>query len=412
VNHHIRAAFLTNEFVIENPSSGGLANYLNRITRSLQEMGHEPEVFVVRSIPGTPSVLDHRGVRVEHVDVARSLRDRLFRQIDGRFLASPWGGPSTYLASARALAAALDRRHREKPFSFVQSATAGASGYLVSRMPGRPHLVRMNSHRGLWFETDGVRSLGARLMIRMERKAVCRADIAYAPSRFVAEWTRRTWRTDVRVLRPPAFLEVRPLEGATLSLPDRYLVHFGQIGVRKGSDAVAAALRACWCEIPDLKMVWAGTPIRSGEVERYQREWGDAAHNVLWLGSVERPLLYSIVRGAAASVLPSRVDNLPNSVIESLLLRTPVIGFAGGSVDELVESGRSGELVPMGDVTALSGAMIRTWRGGVRWLGGGFETPAVLGEMEPALAAKRLLELAGFSPRPGANPVTGRGPGP
>ena len=45
--------------------------------------------------------------------------------------------------------------------------------------------------------------------------------------------------------------------------------------------------------------------------------WGDKAGNVLITGPLDRRDLLSVVAGAEASVLPSRVDNLPNSAIES-----------------------------------------------------------------------------------------------
>jgi glycosyltransferase involved in cell wall biosynthesis len=96
-----------------------------------------------------------------------------------------------------------------------------------------------------------------------------------------------------------------------------------------------------------------------------------------------------------AAVLPTLVDNLPNTLIESLLLRVPVIGSRGASIDELVEAGRSGDLVPVGDSVALADSMIRAWRGQVPWIGAGFRPPEVLAEMRPEVAVTNLLRLAG-----------------
>ena len=93
-------------------------------------------------------------------------------------------------------------------------------------------------------------------------------------------------------------------------------------------------------------------------------------------------------------MLPSLADNLPNAVAESLALSVPVIGSRGASIDEMVEHGRSGELVPLGDVEALADALVRAWRGEPKWLGAGFERPEILDAMLPERAAEGLLRLA------------------
>ena len=76
-------------------------------------------------------------------------------------------------------------------------------------------------------------------------------------------------------------------------------------------------------------------------------------------GPLLRPAMQTVLRRADVAVLPSQVDNLPNTVIESLSLGIPVLGSRGASIDELVEEGRSGHLVAFGDVQALANALIR-----------------------------------------------------
>jgi glycosyltransferase involved in cell wall biosynthesis len=99
-------------------------------------------------------------------------------------------------------------------------------------------------------------------------------------------------------------------------------------------------------------------------------------------------------------VIPSRVDNLPNTLIESLLLNVPVIGSLGASIDELIEPGISGDLVPIGDPTALAGAMLKAWRREVPWIEGKFPLSRIIDQMEPSTAAANLLRLAGYGDRP------------
>ncbi len=56
-------------------------------------------------------------------------------------------------------------------------------------------------------------------------------------------------------------------------------------------------------------------------------------------------------------ILASNWEGSPVAVIEAMAAHVPVVATAVGGVPELVEDGRTGLLVPAGDITALSGAM-------------------------------------------------------
>lgn len=397
INKPSRIAFLTSEFISENKSGGGLGNYLNRITQALKQLGHIPEVFVVS--PAKPSVIDFNGVRIQRVPKIQNFPIRLFSYTTNKLRlvqGAPWGGPANYLTFAYSLSCAFKERHAEKPFDFVQSTNCHSSGYFLPKLSNCPHLVRLSSKRDLWFHTDGrVSRRGTRWMWQLERACVRKADIAYAPSQFVVERCRQDgWRANMSVLRPPVFIESEPSSELPSYLPERYLIHFGQIGKRKGSLDLAAALCRVWEEEPNFKMIWAGTPIKEGEYERCHKMWGEKAVNVLWLGAIEKPTLYAILEQSEAAVLPSIVDNLPNTVIESLLFGIPVIGFRGGSVDELVETEVNGKLVEMGNSKALADAMLKVWRQEMLWNRGNLPLSSIFKELEPSFAAKSLVQLA------------------
>ena len=56
-------------------------------------------------------------------------------------------------------------------------------------------------------------------------------------------------------------------------------------------------------------------------------------------------------------ILPSLEDNLPNTILESMSVGTPVIAFEAGGVPELVKHGVTGLLAPAGDAKTLSEAI-------------------------------------------------------
>lgn len=390
-----RIAFLTTEFASEAPLAGGLASYLSRITKALRDAGHEPEVFVLSA--HDPGVHEHEGIRVERVR-------RADRQLGVRvgWHALPILGltrlyPTLHLlAGALGLARALEARHAERPFDAVQSADYLATGLFVPRRGARRHLVRCSSASDLWARADRDTRLVRRLEAWLERAAIRRADVAYAPSRFVASHLSRRLRREVQVLRPPAFLEVKPSERLPYALPLRFLMHVGKPLRAKGTALLASLLPRIWAEDPTFTLVVAGVS-QHEFAELAGGSWGAQASRVLALGPLEKPDLYAALARAEAVVQPSLVDNLPNAVIESLLLGVPVVVFDGLSLDELVEPGATGERVPTGDEAALAATLLRVWRGqslarkGFTWSG------PVVEEMRPLCAMANLLALAGLA---------------
>lgn len=380
-----RIAFLTPEYPTEKQGAGGVGSYVGKMAVLLAEAGHDVTVFVISASAGT---VYRAGVRVERVRSTRSLLARglarALRRVD-----VGGGELPVHVANARLLAAALAREHAREPFDLVQSANYHVVGLAVPQVPGRTHLVRISTSRILYDPAYG-RPPGplTRLTERLDVRTQRRADHAYAPSRLLQRYFHETYGHAVEVVRPPVPGDVGEVGTLPSGLVQPYLVHFGSLGARKGTDIVSDALPLAWRQEPDLHMVFVG-PFSPSARARYSANWGDDADKVTLLGPLAKPELYAVVAHATASVLPSRMDNLPNTVIESLALGTPVIGSDGASIDELVTPGVNGALVPIGDARALADAMVAAQRGAFADL-----RPSLPEDMEPRRAIAALFELA------------------
>ena len=394
----MRIAFLTPEYPSELPDSGGLATYVQRTARLLVDFGHEAEVFVC-SKSGTDTILD-RGIFVHRLNVRRS-KPLAYRFGDaaqsftGSYLlqrALPW------FLQAKTLSDALEHRHSRLPFHLVQSADYEASGLFVRRYPGRRHIVRCSSAADLYSSMDQNYSRTDRLRGYLERRAMRRADFAYAPSNYLAEHFRQKHKIDVGVIRPPAYVGVSEQAALPFPLPNRFFVHFGLLLNRKGTGLIAEALPLVWRVAPDLKMVWCGRCFDEKQLQHWCSLWGNKKHQVLITGPLQRQQMKTLLMQADAAVLPSQVDNLPNTVIESLLLGIPVLGSRGASIDELVEEGKSGHLVHLGDVRGLADALIKMWRGESSVVKGFKWDSRIAQEMRPEYAVSKIIELADSAP--------------
>jgi glycosyltransferase involved in cell wall biosynthesis len=116
-----------------------------------------------------------------------------------------------------------------------------------------------------------------------------------------------------------------------------------------------ATIRAAW---PGAKMTVAG----SGP-ERQALQSLSAALGVLdavdFCGRLDRDRMAQLYRTASVVINPSRVDNMPNSVLEAMASGAPVVSTNVGGVPFIARDGVSALLVPAGDHSAMATAVLR-----------------------------------------------------
>ena len=66
-----------------------------------------------------------------------------------------------------------------------------------------------------------------------------------------------------------------------------------------------------------------------------------------------------LMRGMSVFALPSLNEGISNTVLEAMASGLPVVATEVGGNPELIQSGRTGELVPADDVEAFSKALAR-----------------------------------------------------
>jgi glycosyltransferase involved in cell wall biosynthesis len=103
-----------------------------------------------------------------------------------------------------------------------------------------------------------------------------------------------------------------------------------------------------------LVMVGEG-PLR-GQCQAVLDEAGAGA--LAWLPG-ERADVAQVMRGLNCFVLPSLAEGISNTILEAMATALPVIATRVGGNAELVDDGRTGEVVPPDDVEALAQALVR-----------------------------------------------------
>jgi glycogen synthase len=151
-------------------------------------------------------------------------------------------------------------------------------------------------------------------------------------------------------MEPPFLFEPGPLNDEILRnrlSGKRYLLFFGAVGLLKGVAVIAEIIDELLCQYEGLFFVLIGQDKGYRGRPMMEHLWNRAGQNrqrVLHLGVIPHPCLYPILQNAHAVVLPSLIDNLPNTCLEAMALRRVVIGTRGASFEQLIEDGRSGFL--------------------------------------------------------------------
>lgn len=386
----MRIAFITPEFVHQSRPDGGLANYLYKISCLLLKSGHDPVIFVAgdsdeeRNVDGIsvfevriPPPFRFRRLRQQQVnhstskpEVKRqpyrkgSSNSSMCRIIEGLGLLRE---AQHYRNSTMRIASAFQREHVRRPFDLIQAASYQSLGGALADTAVVPLVVRVSSYSPLWRSAAGRKKnlLGA-LTDWLEVRQMQQAAAVFAPSVFLADSIKRLEGVDCKVVRTPFWIPCVE-EDPTLYLEQlagyKYLLFFGNLGPIKGADLLTQALPGLLEENRALHAVFAGSdgrlPDGSSTSNYIMSHNASFAERIHLLGCLNRERLYPVIRGAHLVVLPSRVDNYPNTCLKAQALGKIVIGTHGTSLDEMVEDGVTGFLAQVGSVDSLSKSISR-----------------------------------------------------
>lgn len=105
-----------------------------------------------------------------------------------------------------------------------------------------------------------------------------------------------------------------------------------------------------------LRLVMVGDgPLRTQVADILEQAGAGA---LAWLPG-ERDDVARIMRGLDLFVLPSLAEGISNTILEAMASGLPVVATAVGGNPELVDEGRTGQLVPRSDPQAMAQAMLR-----------------------------------------------------
>ncbi|MHB9034196.1 MAG: glycosyltransferase family 4 protein [Anaerolineae bacterium] len=346
----------------------GAGSFIASLAQALAERGHQIEV--VAPWDSALQLMDTGPVRVHRFRYAPG--DALHLMGHGRSLEAdvrlkavvPLLAP-VYIMSALA---AARRLHRQQPFDLLHGHWSVPGGYaaaLLARQLKLPYLVSLHGSDVYLTERNKLWATAARRAFRrarfvtapaqhlLERSLPAGLDLARSRVIPYGVDTRRFARGDGQTLR------------GRLGIPADALVvgALGRLVYKKGFDNLLTALPAVCFQFPQLRCLIAGEGDLQGALKAQIVRLG-LQDTVSLLGHVswqDTPDYYALCDVLAIPSVQDRagnVDGLPNVLLEAMASGCAVVASRVAGMETVITDGTHGLLVPPGDSSALSRALI------------------------------------------------------
>jgi glycogen synthase len=348
----MKIAFITPEFITESNFDGGLANYLARVSEGLKSYGHEPIIIVSSH---KDEMICHNDIKVFRVNATLPYNFLLSRIPFIRRLIPIL----SWIWQSHILNKKLLDIHCNRHIDIVQYASCEATALFRPR--SIPSVVRISSLQSHFDDAYSVPiTIVQSLLQFVDKHAILKGGQILSPSFKMADEFMEITRRNVEVIESPYIIDdSRLLDDQIyndLLLDKKYLLFYGTIGLLKGAKVIADILPDLLSTHKDIYFVFIGKDAGYQAQPMMNYIWEKAGPHrgrIIYLGTLRQDLLFPIISNSLGVILPSLLDNFPNTCIESMSMGKIVIGTKETSFEQLITDGKNGLLCKAGSPNSL-----------------------------------------------------------
>jgi glycogen(starch) synthase len=349
------------------PIGGGAGTATAGMARALAAMGCDTVVLTSR-FRQQPRVETMHGFTVRRVRVVRRHADRC----------SP-AEMMTFIISAAFSVIGLTRAWRPDLTIAFFGIPSGPVAWLVRTLRGTPYIVSLRGGDVPGFDCAPGISLYHRAATPVLRFLWRRAVAVVANGSGLRDLAQQTMPS-LRVPIIPNGVDAErhaPAPRRSVTATPRILF-IGRLAFQKAPDVLLRALariseKSFHCEI-------VGDGPDRAALEQQAQDLG-LAERITFRGWVNREDLPGCYHSADIVVLPSRMEGMPNVVLEGMAHALPVVATDVPGTRDIVRDGETGRLVPVEDDAALAAALAQL-----------IEQPALRASMGDAARARIMAE--------------------
>jgi glycogen(starch) synthase len=338
----MRIAFFTYEFP-PDIAQGGIATYVDQITKLLANRGHEIEVFCAS--PNRTKTSIEANVIVHRLKC---------------------NNPSEF---NDLLLDFFQKAHNQKPFEIIESPEIHGHAYSIKLIyPNLPLVVKFHmpiflQMRLINFYTSKLTKLRfflgglRRGRIRyydhydyqddLDYKVTKLADAYISPSQSLGEILKNEWNLNSQKLSfihypfvPPKFLIDVPIECRTTKV----VSFIGKLNVQKGIVSLVEMIKKVVKDHPDVKFRIIGNDSfytsRNMLMSDYiKNQLTGLEYNYIIRGGLDYKDVMNELNLADVCIFPSIWENFPNVCLEAMSAGRAIIGSKNGGMSEMLENG-------------------------------------------------------------------------
>ncbi len=348
--------FVTTEFVTEGFFCGGLANFTANMAQIFYENKHKVTVLVATH--KNKNYIWNGGINVVCVNrfennLISYLSSGKFKNINSSIFIQKVIG--SYICREK-----IKEINSNNKIDIIHYCNLEGLALITNDIP---YIVRLSCYNNLWkgaykqYFSNNYRDNPKDATDFIEELSVRHSKVVVSPSKLLADITENNLDKKAIVIESPYYLNnlqwdyniyKDKLEGK------KYALFFGTLGYMKGAHILADIVYEFLDKYKDIHLVMIGKEknIYKGKkeckasyvIKENAREYKD---RVIYFNEIGKDSLYPIIKNASFCILPSRIDNLPNTCIEAMSLKKIVIGTYNASFEQIIENGVSGYLCKM-----------------------------------------------------------------
>ena len=330
----------------ENKPLAGMPRYIYKVSKYLIQRGHKVEIVAGA---GFRKKWTYKGITVHNCETPQELEGNIF-EISRKIL-----------YREIVFQKKLQELNKSEYIDIVQYAGWSGVGCLHSlKCPG---VVRISTYSRIQYKESEIFK-NVECYSFWERMAGIHADGILSPSKILGEQFAHDIHKKVTIMETPYDANVN--EDSSL-LKERlagkeYILFYGQTSKEKGFEVIEDMMPEFLQKNKNIFFVvagWNSPQDGNDSINILRRKLGRFVERFIYLGPVNQELLYPIIRNAKCILIPSLIDNLPNSCLEALYLKQIVVGTYDTGIEQLIDNGINGFLVTPGNSKKLLEAVVK-----------------------------------------------------
>lgn len=340
------------EYPSDNKGCAGSGNYVSNIAHIMLEKGHRVEVVTEGENAG---VMNCNGIIVHTIDVESIFHDS--------------GKPMTVIKKviknlyrSYKYNKLINSIHQKEAIDIIQySAMYNLAFFRNKKIPA---IIRLSEYPVLWRKAGSEKNFNIKKALEEKRLdeelqvyTYGKVDKIIAPSYLLKNIVEDQTNKKVDIIESPVcisrsveFYKQHFLEEKLIG--KKYFLYYGGISVRKEAHIMAEVIPQILEMYPEYYFVIVGQcqkipfDVKKRNlleiINELPQKYKDRC---IYLGSIDnRDRLFSIIANCDICVLPTRIDNLPNTIIESMGLEKVIVSTDKTSVEQLITDRENGFL--------------------------------------------------------------------